>query len=68
MDILERHQSMWDGNLGEIKATAHRIALKPNSRSIRQQPYSAGAKSREILDQQIQKQLEMGVIERSTSE
>ena len=44
MDMLERHQSMWDGHLGEIKATAHRIALKPNSRPIRQQPYHAGPK------------------------
>ena len=68
MDMLERHQSMWDGHLGEIKAAARRIALKPNSRPIRQQPYRAGPKSREILDQHIQKQLEMGVIERSTSE
>ena len=59
---------MWDGHLREIKANAHRIALKPNSRPIRQQPYRVGPKSREILDQHIQKQLEMGVIERSTSE
>ena len=48
MDMLEQYQSMWDGHLGEIKATgggtAHRIALKPNSRPIRQQPYRAGPK------------------------
>ena len=68
MDMLEQHQSIWDGHLGEIKATAHRIALKPNSGPIRQQPYRAGPKSREILDQHIQKQLKMGVTERSTIE
>lgn len=27
--MLELHQSIWNGRLGEIKATVHRIALKP---------------------------------------
>ena len=68
LGMLEKHQTMWNGRLGAIKATVHRIALKPNTRPIHQQPYRAGPKSRAILEEHIQSQLEAGVIEPAQSE
>ena len=68
LGMLEKHQTMWNGRLGAIKATFHRIALKPNTRPIHQQPYRAGPKSRAILEEHIQSQLEAGVIEPAQSE
>lgn len=54
---------MYTGNIGTIKATEHRIDLKPNTTPIRQIPYQAGPKSREVLEEHIQKQLEANITE-----
>lgn len=40
--MLELHEQMWPGNLGEIEGVSHRIELKMDTRVIRQQPYRAG--------------------------
>ena len=66
--MLEKHEGLWDGRLGEIKATVHQIALKPNTRPMHQQLFRAWPKSREVLEQHIKQQLEVGVIEPATSE
>ncbi|CDF40830.1 unnamed protein product [Chondrus crispus] len=59
---------MWDGTLGEINTTVHRIELIPETRPIAQDPYRAGPKAREVEDAEVQKMLEAGVIEPAQSE
>ena len=67
-DMLRKHASMWDGHLGEIKATEHRIEVDPEAKPIRQNPYRAGLKERQFAREQIDKLLTAGVISPSDSE
>ena len=46
--MLSQHESMWDGSLGDIKATEHRIDIVEGSRPRRQQPYPMGPLRREL--------------------
>ena len=39
--LLEKYSSLWDGKLGEIKLTEHRIDLVPDARPFAQPPYRA---------------------------
>ena len=66
--MLEKHASMWSGHLGEISATEHRIELKPDTKPVRQAPYRAGHKNREIITAQVQEMLKAGVIEPAQTE
>ena len=59
---------MWNGHLGEINATQHRITLKPEYVPTRQPPYRAGHESREIITAQVNKMPQAGVIEPAQSE
>ena len=59
---------MWDGTLGEIKATEHRIELIPGTTPIRQVPYRAGHASRHVIQEQVDEMLQKGVIEPARSE
>ena len=62
-DLLEKYSSMWDGGLGEIKLTEHRIDLMPDARPFAQPPYRAGPKARQIEQEHVDKMLREGVIE-----
>ena len=66
--MLKKYSKMWDGTLGEINTTVHRIELVPETRPIAQAPYRAGPKAREIEAAEVQKMLEAGVIEPAQSE
>ena len=55
---------MWDGSLGEISTTEHRIDVIPGSKPVSQQPYRAGL---EFLASEIDKMLRAGVIELAQS-
>ena len=68
LHMLSRHAGMWDGNLGTIRATRHRIDLKPGSRPVHSQPYRAGMRARQEEADEIDRMLGMGVIEPSCSE
>jgi hypothetical protein len=61
-EVLESHRSMWDGRLGELKATTHRIELKEGSRPFRAHPYLAGPRAREAEVAEVQRMLKAGVI------
>jgi hypothetical protein len=63
LEMLEPQKSMWDGRLGEVSATKHRIDLVPGARPIHSLPYRAGHRAREIEKQEIDKMLRQGVIE-----
>ena len=68
LEMLSHHESMWDGSLGDIRATEHRIDIMEGSKPRRQQPYRMGPARREIARKEITSMLEKGVIEPSTSE
>ena len=68
LDMLAPHANMWDGSLGEVTTSAHRIDTPDDIRPFRSQPYRAGTKQRELIETEIDRQLEMGVISPSKSE
>jgi len=41
-ELIEKHYKLWDGSLGLIKATEHRIKLKPGAKPVRSNPYQMG--------------------------
>jgi hypothetical protein len=45
--VLGKHRSMWDGHLGLVHSTSHRIDLVPGAKPIHAQPYRAGPRARE---------------------
>jgi len=67
-ELIDRHHEVWDGSLGTIKATEHRMRLKPGAKPVRLQPYRMGPRTRQLVGEQVTKMLELDVIEPSTSE
>ena len=68
VSLLEPFQSMWDGTLGELKATEHRIDLMPDSKPVHQAPYRAGPTQRQREKEEIDNMLAKGVIEPANTE
>ena len=66
--MLSKHRTMWDGRLGQVHSTAHRIQLIPGAKPAYSQPYRAGTKAREAESSEIHRMLRAGVIEPATSE
>jgi hypothetical protein len=64
----QKHRSMWNGRLGQVHSTAHRIDLIPGQKPVHCQPYRAGPKSRALESAEIQRMLKAEVIEPATSE
>ncbi|GAB0493385.1 hypothetical protein MMPV_004667 [Pyropia vietnamensis] len=46
--LLDRHHKLWNGELGLMKATEHRIKLKYGSKPVRLNPYGMSSRSREV--------------------
>ena len=67
-DVLRPFKDMWTGELGSVKVTHHLIKLKPDSKPVFSQPYRAGAKAREVEEQEVNKMLDADVIERAKTE
>ena len=68
LKMLRKYSSMWNGNLGELRATEHRIALKPGANPSRQAPYRAGYHARKIIVDQIDSMHRAGMIEPAQAE
>ena len=66
--MLAPFSSMWDGSLGRVNVAVHRIETPKDARPFRSQPYRAGPKMRELEEQEIKRQLDLGVIRPSQSE
>lgn len=66
--LLERYNSLWDGTLGTIKETVHRIRLKPGAVPVRQHPYKSGPRTRLVEEEQVRLMDSLGVIEPSHGE
>jgi len=46
LSLLEKQRALWSGHLGSIKATEHRIELKPGSKPFRLNSYRIGPGTR----------------------
>ena len=68
MRMLEKHETVFEGKLGQVESTVHRINLKPGTPPVRLQPYRAGPDKREKIREQIEYQLAAGVIEPANTE
>ena len=44
--MLEKHSGMWDGSLGEIKATCHRLPVVEGALPHREMPQRTGLETR----------------------
>lgn len=66
--MLHKHSPMWNGALGEINLTEHRIELLPGARPVSQSPYRQGPKGRKFEDEEVRRMLKDGVVQPSTSE
>jgi hypothetical protein len=68
LDLLEPHKKMWDGHLGTVAATSHRIDVTPGSKPVHCQPYRASSRARAAEKEEIDRILEQQVIEPATGE
>jgi hypothetical protein len=59
---------MWDGTLGELTVTRHRIYLKPDAKPIYQAPFRAGRHAREVQKAEVDRMLKAVITEPATSE
>jgi hypothetical protein len=66
--MLEPHKYMWDGQLGTVTATQHRIQLTPGAQSVHAQPYLSGTRAGAAEQEEIQMMLAQDVIEPATCE
>ena len=63
--MLAPYARMWDGKLGEVRATEHRIELTPGAKRFRCQPYRAGPCACDAKQASVDEMLAGGVISRS---
>ena len=68
VSLLEDFQDLWNGELGHIKATQHRIELTPGAKPVYQAPYRAGHNTRELEKREVDRMLAAKVIEQAQSE
>ena len=69
IQMLEPFAHMWDGHLGHIHAATHRIELvADDTLPVHCAPYRAGPNAREFERQEMQKMVDMGVIEPAQTE
>ena len=61
IETLTPFSEMWDGKLGRISAVEHHIPT--SGPPIASQPYRAGPHSRTLIDSEVQRMLDMDVIE-----
>ena len=54
-NMLQRHENICTGKLGDINTTKHGIDLKPAARPFKSAPYRAGQKKRELEQFEIDK-------------
>ena len=68
LEMLRKHSSLWDGALGTIRATEHRIPVEPGTKPIRSMPYHKEPAMREMVAKEVHKMLNAGVIEPARTE
>lgn len=66
--MLNKHASMWKGELGKLSATSHYIKLKKVTVPNHHIPYIRGPEIRYVTQTHIYEEFKTGVIEAATSE
>ncbi len=66
--MLHEFEDMWQGQLGTVKVTEHRIELEPGSRPVRLPPHRSGHKAREVEKTEVEEMLRLDVIEPASTE
>ena len=66
--LLDKHRALWSAHLGSIRATEHRIELKPGSKPVRLNPYRMGPRTRKLIKAQFDLMLKIEAAEPSQSE
>lgn len=66
--MLDKHRSMWDGTLGTIRATTHRIETPANASPVHEASIRTGIRKREIITDCIYSMLKQHVVKASHSE
>ena len=66
--LLEKHRALWSGHVGSIKATEHRIELRPGFKPVRLNPDRMGPRTRQLIEAQVGRMLKLEIIEPSQSE
>jgi hypothetical protein len=66
--MLEPHHRMWDGRLGTVATTTHRIEVLPGSKPVHAQPCLAGSRAWVAEKPEIDRMLAQQVIEPATFE
>ena len=66
--MLEKHSGMWDGSLGEIKTTYHRLHVVEGARPYREMTRRTGQGTRRKIAEEVRKMFDVGFIETAASE
>lgn len=66
-ELLSTFLAMWDGTFGKINTFEHHIELQSGTKPICSQTYREGPKQHAVSQAEIDRMLEMGVIERAQS-
>lgn len=66
--MLREFEGMWQGQLGNVSVTEHRIDLEPDARPVRLPPHRAGHKAREVEKAEVDEMLRLDVIEPAATE
>jgi hypothetical protein len=66
--VLEPHRKIWDGHLGTVAATPHRIEVTAGSKPVHCQPYRAGSSARSAEKEEIDRMIAEQLIEPATCE
>jgi hypothetical protein len=66
LKMLKYHARLWDGRLVQVRGVEHRIPTVGHP--SRQQPYLCGLKTREAVEDEIRRMLDLDFIEAATSE
>ena len=67
-ELVDSFPELWGPDLGRINITRHRLELTEGASPSYAQPYRAGPEKRKIIEAEIEKMLELGVIEPTVSE
>ena len=66
--MLRTYEDMWNGQLGTVKVTKHRIETQENEKPVFSQPYRAGPEARKVVKESVKEMLDKNVIEAARTE
>lgn len=67
LEILQNHESMWNGEIGTVRAMEHRIELQPGPQPVRAMPYGQGLAMQKHIKLENKEMLAADFIELASS-